>query len=96
MSDAQGVENDRKPLENVESHAVGLAALTICEALMMSLVEKGVFSDDERLALLEDCSEALRHTAQDAESIGLHKSAAKIVEFVAANSNSTKAAQKIG
>lgn len=96
MSQKTKFTTKRQSLEHVESEAVGLAALTICEAMMMALVEKGVLMDDERLAILEDCSDALSHSASDAESTSLHRSAAKIVEFVTANSNSIKATQKIG
>ncbi len=96
MSQGKQYSPEQESLNNVEPEAIGLAALTICEALLMVLVEKELIDDNERLALLQDCSEALSQSASDAQSASLHKSAADIVKFVEANSNSIKATQKIG
>lgn len=42
----------------VQQHAAGSAALSICEALLIALVEKGVLSLEEVQAALEDAAAA--------------------------------------
>jgi len=61
-----------------DPHAVGLAALSICEAMLLSLEERGLIDEDERRNLLQDVAEThLRAAARGGDPL-LHKAVARI------------------
>lgn len=63
-----------------EREAAGLAALSICESLMLALVERGVLRIDEAQAALEDAAAAHQNRDAKDEDSNLHRLAVQIVE----------------
>ncbi|GAB5468484.1 MAG: hypothetical protein Kilf2KO_15140 [Rhodospirillales bacterium] len=70
--------------------AVALAALSICESLIIALVEKGLLDPSE----LEEIVESARSSHLKAQptdfSSGEHRQAAEILRRILANSNSIR------
>ncbi|MBB3265431.1 hypothetical protein FHW79_003051 [Azospirillum sp. OGB3] len=63
-----------------ERDAAGLAALSICESLMLALVERGVLRLEEAHAALEDAAAAHQNRDANGEDPNLHRLALQIVE----------------
>jgi len=57
----------------------GTAALSICESLLISLVDSGVISEAEARGILEDAASAHRHAAAQAENPDWHRSIAALI-----------------
>lgn len=61
-----------------DARAVALAALSICESMLLSLEDRGLIDDDERRNLLEDVVEThLRAAARGGDPL-LHKAIARV------------------
>ena len=67
--------------------AGGLAALTICESLLISLTENGILRDDEASFVLEDAASAHRSAIGGRHSAIPHEAAARLIERLLAQSN---------
>jgi len=63
--------------------AVGLAALSICESVLLLLVEKGVLGPEEARTALEDAAAAHRRDGLTAAQRARHKAAEHIIEQMA-------------
>ncbi|WP_431854650.1 hypothetical protein [Azospirillum sp.] len=63
--------------------AAGLAALSICESVLLLLVEKGVVNAEEARAALEDAAAAHRREEMTAAQQARHKAAEHIIERMA-------------
>lgn len=62
-----------------DPRAVALAALSICESMLLSLEERGLVDQDERRSLFEDVVEThLKLAAQGGDPL-LHKAVARVV-----------------
>ena len=65
------------------SGAAGLAALSVCEALLLSLTDNGIIDAAEARGILEDAAAAHRHAAPLADGAGgEHREAAAIIEAI--------------
>ena len=65
------------------SGAAGLAALSVCEALLLSLTEDGIIDEAEARGVLEDAAAAHRGAAPLADGAGgEHAEAAAIIEAI--------------
>jgi hypothetical protein len=60
----------------------GVAALSICESLILALKERGVLDDAEIHGLLEDVRSAHRNAAADGDDRDLHDSVADIADEI--------------
>lgn len=69
------------------SGAGGLAALSICESLLISLTEKGILERDEAYFVLEDAVNAHRCAVSENRAAALHEAAAALIEQVMAQSS---------
>ena len=75
-----------------DPNVAGLAALAICESLILSLNDKNLIDDDEALAILRDAAT----THHDAAALGTdgtghkHASAAILIERIIAGGNSVR------
>jgi hypothetical protein len=66
-----------------EPGAAGLAALSICEAILLSLTENGVIDEAEAKGILTDAAEAHRGVAPPTDGhAGLHVAAAALIEAI--------------
>ena len=70
--------------------ASGLAALAICESLLLSLTESKVLASGEARAILEDAAAANRNAIPLAADDGHHKAAAAVIELILAGGNSVR------
>ena len=61
--------------------AAGLAALAICESILLSLTENGIIDAAEAAAILEDAAAAHR-MAESAPDGAIHKKAAGLIEVI--------------
>jgi hypothetical protein len=61
------------------SRASGLAALAICESMLLSLKENGVIDDAEAAAILTDAAAGL---APEGICDADHKAAAELIELI--------------
>ncbi|RED43325.1 hypothetical protein [Aestuariispira insulae] len=68
----------------------GAAALTICEALLLCLKESGNLTKEQINGLLTDAVSTHVNAAEMSSDSDLHKSAAKLIEEIAAGRNSTR------
>lgn len=69
--------------------ATGLAALTVCESLLLGLVDKGVLDEEERKQILLDAAAAHRTLAERDDAEGLHGRVAAIIERLTVEAGST-------
>lgn len=86
----------KNPAEVHELGPGGLAALSICESLLIALTEKGLLKADEAYFVLEDAVMAHRNAIQERRAVALHEAAVKLIELIMANSNSIRGASLLG
>ncbi len=86
--------NDARHTQDI--HAAGLAAITICESLLIALTEKGLLGQDEAQFVLEDAMHSHRTSAHEGRAKDLHGAAARFIELILANSNAELGTSKIG
>ncbi len=70
--------------------ASGLAALAICESLLLSLTENKVLARGEARAILEDAAAANRNAMLLAPDGAHHEAAAAVIELILAGGNSVR------
>jgi len=70
--------------------ASGLAALAICESLLLSLTESKLLALSEARAILEDAAAANRNAIPLAPDGGHHEAAAAVIELILAGGNSVR------
>lgn len=70
----------------------GLAALSICESLLISLAEKGVLDHDEACFVLEDALDSHQQAIDEGGARAAHEAAAQLIRLIIANSNSVRGA----
>jgi hypothetical protein len=73
------------------SGAAGLAALSICESMLLSMTDTGVIDGNEAKAILEDAATAHRNVVGVADGkAGEHREAAEIIEAIIIGGNSVR------
>jgi hypothetical protein len=71
--------------------AHGLAALSICEALLLSLTNNGILDEAEAKAILTDAATAHREAAPLADGAGdEHRKTAALIEAIRDGGNSVR------
>jgi hypothetical protein len=70
--------------------ATGLAALSICESLLLSLTESGTIDVAEAKAILEDAATAHRYAATLGKHVQDHTDAAALIERIMKGGNSVR------
>jgi hypothetical protein len=70
------------------SGAAGLAALSVCESILLSLTENGIIDDGEARAILEDAAAA--HRGATPPAAGDHEAAAALIERLLEGGNSVR------
>jgi len=76
--------------------AGGLAALTICESLLIALSEKGILDADEAASVLEDAMNSHQTAIDEGRAVHLHRAAARLIRLIVANANSVRGSSKLG
>ncbi len=78
------------------SGAAGLAALSVCESILLSLAENGIVDDAEAKAILTDAAATHRGAAPMADGAAAqHEEAATIIEAIRDGGNSVRHAQRV-
>lgn len=73
-----------------KNNAAGLAALAICESLLLSLTEHTTLSVKEARSILEDAAAANRNAIALEADGGHHAAAAEVIELILAGRNSVR------
>jgi hypothetical protein len=60
--------------------AAGAAALSVCESLLLSLLERGVIDEAELRGILSDAAEFHREASRSGRNSLLHREAAELIE----------------
>jgi hypothetical protein len=77
------------------SNAAGLAALSICESILLSLTENNVVNAAEAKAILEDAATAHHEAARLVDGHGDdHAEAASLIEAIINAGNSVRHAER--
>ena len=71
-------------------NAAGLAALSICESLLLSLTDLKVIGGAEAVAILEDAAAAHRGASGEAKEPQQHLDAADVIERIIKGKNSVR------
>jgi hypothetical protein len=74
----------------------GVAALSVCESLILALKERGILDDAEIHGLLEDVRSAHRNAAADGDNPDLHDSVADIADQIMNGGSSVSLLRKLG
>jgi hypothetical protein len=75
-----------------ENAAAGLAALAICESLLLSLTENKLIDGAEALAILGDAAAAHRNAAALGPNGASHEAAADLIDLIVTTGNSVRRA----
>ncbi len=75
---------------NARSNAAGLAALSICESLLLALSENNVLQPGQARSVLEDAATANRNAVALEPDGSLHDAAATAIELILAGGNSVR------
>jgi len=73
-----------------EPDIAGMAALSICESLLLSLTERQVIGREEALAVLDDAATAHRGATAEAKNPQAHRDAADLIERIIKGHNSVR------
>lgn len=68
----------------------GLAALTICEALMLALNDRKVLPESDIIGVLDDAASTHENGTGSDEEMEAHRAAAKIIRMIIAGKNSVR------
>lgn len=76
-----------------EAEAAGLAALSVCESLLLSLTDNGIIDAAEAKAILLDAAAAHRGAVRVDSGARMHEKAAALLEAIIENGNSVRRAR---
>jgi hypothetical protein len=79
----------REPVK-LSNTAMGLAALSICESLLLSLREQAILSPRETIGILEDAAAAHRNAGPTADDPKAHEAAAAVIDRIIRGTNSVR------
>jgi hypothetical protein len=82
---------------HADSGAAGLAALSICESILLSLIENKIIDATEAKAILEDAANAHREAAplmDDDSDADRHAQVAALIASLIAHGNSVRYADR--
>ncbi|TVR77919.1 MAG: hypothetical protein EA405_15480 [Rhodospirillales bacterium] len=72
------------------SNAAGLAALSICESMLLSLTDLKIIDQAEAVSILEDAFAAHRGAIADATAPQAHQDAADVIDRIIKGKNSVR------
>ena len=76
-------------MSTISEHA-GQAALSICEALLLAMNDRGLLPEGEIIGLLEDAASAHEHASGPTVETDAHRAVAKIIRGMVAGGNSVR------
>ena len=78
-----------------DSAAVGLAALSICESLILSMGDRGLLDEQETRNLLEDVIAVHHNAAEDGDNPVLHTAVVRLVNRILKGENAGRAMSQL-
>jgi hypothetical protein len=72
------------------SNAAGLAALSICESLLLSLTDLKILESAEAISILQDAAAAHRRASTEGKEPQQHLDAAEVIERIIKGKNSVR------
>ncbi len=75
---------------SMNSNAAGLAALSICESLLLSLTDLEIIEDKEAVSILQDAAAAHRGAVAEAQNPEAHQAAADVIDRIIKGKNSVR------
>jgi hypothetical protein len=78
-----------------DSAAVGLAALSICESLLLSMGDRGLLDELETRNLLEDVIAVHHNAAEAGDNPLLHTAVARLVDRILKGENAGRAMSQL-
>ena len=75
---------------NTTSNAAGLAALSICESLLLSLTDLDIIKGTEAVSILKDAAAAHRGAIALSQHPEVHQAAAEVIERIIKGKNSVR------
>lgn len=79
-----------EPVSDTNAAACGIAALSICESLILAMGDLKIMHEDDAVGVITDAATAHRNVGGSAENIALHAAAATILERILAGGNSIR------
>jgi len=77
-------------LTDMKGTAPGIAALSICESLLLALIDLKVMRAKETAGVLHDAADAHRNAGGTGDEAAMHLKVAAIIEQIIAGGNSTR------
>lgn len=75
---------------STNSNAAGLAALSICESLLLSLTDFAIIENKEAVSILEDAAAAHRGAVAASPNPDDHQAAADVIDRIIKGKNSVR------
>ena len=76
--------------KDIDGGAAGLAALSICESLLLALGDSKVMGEQEIVGIISDAADAHRFAGGSARAISLHTEVTAILDRIIAGGNSVR------
>jgi len=80
---------------DTSNSASGLAALSICESLLLALGDLRIISEKDAIDVITDAATAHRSAGETSEHIALHREAAAILDRIIAGGNSVRRSRPV-
>jgi hypothetical protein len=68
----------------------GMAALAICESLLLALNDRNILPEHEIVGILKDAAEAHANAAENGSDAEMHKAVAALINKIIAGGNSVR------
>jgi hypothetical protein len=78
-----------------EAKVLALTALSVCESLLLSLNDRGLIDDDERVGLLDDVLNAHLNAAENTGDPALHEAVASLIADMQEGRNALESLEKL-
>lgn len=75
---------------DMNSTASGIAALSICESLLLALSDLNIMDRNETIGVLKDAAAAHRNDGGHGEAAAMHREVATIIERIISGGNSAQ------
>jgi len=75
---------------DLHASAAGLAALSICESLLLAMGDLNLMGEKEAIGIISDAAAAHRGVGASSKDIALHREVAAILDRIIAGGNSVR------
>ncbi|AUH66887.1 hypothetical protein [Paracoccus zhejiangensis] len=75
---------------STSNNAAGLAALSICESLLLAMNDRGLLPENEIVGVLRDAAATHENTIDTEPDAEIHRAAAALINQIIAGGNSVR------